>query len=275
MPTNYTGRVLLILFTLWVALSFIFPGIPGSGLWFADVKQKITAHPNLKPGIDMVGGTSLVYEIKPPEGSNSNDNLAERVMESLKKRVDPDGVRNLVWRPQGNTRLEIQMPLTGDSDKAKAIRKEFDDSVRSLNATNVRVTQVTDAVENLKGDARRDKINELAMGSKHRAEIFGAMASAWDQIQQAHDAKNSSVQADKEDEYDKLKSEIEETNIQVNDFQNKLDSASADQAKYGRSSPTPSPICRISPCASRRLMTLPKTISNSSPSRARWTTPAI
>jgi SecD/SecF fusion protein len=232
MPTNYTGRVLLILFTLWVALSFIFPGIPGSALWFADVKQHVTAHPNLKPGIDMVGGTSLVYEIKPPEGSNSNDNLAERVMESLKKRVDPDGVRNLIWRPQGNTRLEIQMPLTGDSDKAKGIRKEFDDSVRKLNETNVRVTQVTDVIENLKGDARRDKINELAMGSKKRAEIFGAMASVWDQMQKAHAEKNADVEADKSIEYDKLKSEVEEANIQVNDFQNKLDSASADPAKY-------------------------------------------
>src|SRR5437762_3262937 len=64
MPTKYTGRVLLILFVLWVAGSFIFPAVPGSMLWFADPKQTITTHPNLKPGIDMVGGTSLVYEIK-------------------------------------------------------------------------------------------------------------------------------------------------------------------------------------------------------------------
>jgi SecD/SecF fusion protein len=231
MPTNYTGRVLLILFTLWLALSFIFPAVPGSLLWFADPRQPVSFRTNLKPGIDMVGGTSLVYEIKPPEGSTAADNLAERVMESLKKRVDPDGVRNLIWRPQGNTRLEIQMPLTGNSDKAKEIRKQFDDSVRKLNETNVRVTQVTDAVENLKGDARRDKLNELAMDSKKRGEIFGAMASVWDQIQQAREAKDASKQADKEDEYDNLKAQIEDTNLQVPDLESKLDGAGNDPAK--------------------------------------------
>src|SRR5690349_6188362 len=161
MPTNYTGRVVLILAILWFFASFIFPAVPGSGLWLTNPKQQISFKPNLKPGIDMVGGTSLVYEIKPPEGSNAADNLAERVMESLKKRVDPDGVRNLIWRPQGNTRLEIQMPLSGKSDEAKAVRKQFEESLRKLNETNVRVTQVTDAVQNLTGDKRRDRINEL------------------------------------------------------------------------------------------------------------------
>ena len=94
-----SGRVSLIVAVLLLALWAIFP----SGNF---------KHPDLKPGIDMVGGTSLLYEIKPPEGGGfQGGNLAEQVMESLKKRVDPDGVRNLIWRPQGNTRLEIQMPL--------------------------------------------------------------------------------------------------------------------------------------------------------------------
>jgi SecD/SecF fusion protein len=110
MPTHFTGRVTLILVVLLGALWMIFPG--GNVL-----------HPNLKPGIDMVGGTSLLYEIKVPPGGYSTiggHTLAEDVMESLKKRVDPSGVRNLIWRPQGNTRLEIQMPLTNVSKDAKA-----------------------------------------------------------------------------------------------------------------------------------------------------------
>src|SRR5438876_9086597 len=131
MPTNYTGRVVLILATLWIALSLIFPSVPGSALWFLDPKQKLSLHPNLKPGIDMVGGTSLIYEIKSPEGS-SNTNLAEQVMESLKKRFDSERVRNLIWRPQGNTRLEIQMPLTGNSASARETRKMFDQTLRKL-----------------------------------------------------------------------------------------------------------------------------------------------
>src|SRR3954452_16866043 len=98
MPQQYTGRIVLIVAILAAALFSIFPN--------GNIKQ-----PNLKPGIDMVGGTSLLYEIKQPAGGfHGTKSLAEQVMESLKKRVDPQGVRNLIWRPQGNTRLEIQMP---------------------------------------------------------------------------------------------------------------------------------------------------------------------
>src|SRR3954454_22652626 len=104
MQTNYTSRVTLILIVLWAALSLIFPSVPPWIFWFFKPGQQISLHPNLRPGIDMVGGTSLLYEIKAPEGAYQSD-LAEQVMESLKKRVDPDGVRNLIWRPQGNTRL--------------------------------------------------------------------------------------------------------------------------------------------------------------------------
>ena len=140
-------------------------------------------------------------------------------MESLKKRVDPLGQRNLVWRPQGNTRLEIQMPLTGESGQAKDKRQAFDVAQRKLNETNVRLTQVSDAIENLNGDARRDRINELAMGDKRRAEIFGAMASVWDQKQQARAAQNAAVDAAKGIEYDKLKSQVEQTDLRPDELE--------------------------------------------------------
>jgi SecD/SecF fusion protein len=185
---------------------------------------------NLHPGIDMVGGTSLLYEIKAPEHTTANNNLAEQVMESLKKRVDPLGQRNLVWRPQGNTRLEIQMPLSAKNDNAKDKRAAFDVAQRKLADTNVRLDAVTDAIEKMTGDARRDRINQLAMGSQKRAEVFGAMASTWDQIQAAQKAKNFSVVADKQDDYDKLRAQVESTNIDVTDLSQKLDSA-ADDAK--------------------------------------------
>src|SRR5436190_21782993 len=124
------------------------------------------------------------------------------------------------------------MPLTGKSDKAKETRQAFDAAQRKLNETNVRISQVTDAVEKLTGDARRNRINELAMGSKKRGEIFGAMASVWDQIQHAREAKDSAVQAEKEDEYDKLKKQIEETNLAVTEFEARLDAAGKDPDKY-------------------------------------------
>jgi len=64
----------------------------------------------LKGGIDLVGGHSLLYEID-TTGLTDTSGLSAKVMDRLKQRVDPQGVRNLVWRPVGSTRLEIQMPL--------------------------------------------------------------------------------------------------------------------------------------------------------------------
>ena len=79
----------------------------------------------LKAGIDLAGGTSLLFEIdtsglRPAERLG----LAERVMEVLKRRVDPQGQMNLVWRPIGNNRLEIQMPRPPKG--AEARRKAYE-----------------------------------------------------------------------------------------------------------------------------------------------------
>jgi len=64
----------------------------------------------LKPGIDLAGGTTLVYEVNVPEGQDA-DEAIEQVIATLRKRIDPQGIRNLVWRQQAGNRLEIQMAL--------------------------------------------------------------------------------------------------------------------------------------------------------------------
>src|SRR3954468_1771212 len=149
MPTNYTGRVVAILVVLVVALWAIVPAPLKLFRHDTTFGQAL----NLRPGIDMVGGTSLLYEIKPAEGSAPDSQLAERVMEALKKRVDPQGVRNLIWRPQGN-RLEIQMPLTGKSGDSKGKREAFYKAEGALDATNIRVNQAASVIETSTGPER-------------------------------------------------------------------------------------------------------------------------
>ncbi|HEY4330219.1 MAG TPA: hypothetical protein VGN88_10825, partial [Phycisphaerae bacterium] len=73
----------------------------------------LTVPPNL--GIDLAGGTSLVYELDlskmPKTGGDSDIQLAERVVEVLKKRVDPLGQKNIIWRVlERGRRIQIQMP---------------------------------------------------------------------------------------------------------------------------------------------------------------------
>src|ERR1044072_4692531 len=98
MPQNYSGRILLIAVVVLAALWSLFP--QPQKLFRSDRtwSQKI----NLKPGFAMQGGTSLLYEIKPPEGETTQSaattykgGLANEVMDALKRRIDPNGVRNL------------------------------------------------------------------------------------------------------------------------------------------------------------------------------------
>jgi preprotein translocase subunit SecD len=115
MPHNYGSRLTI---TSLVLLVCIF-GIPGVGPGILKTSELFKSVPwseklNLKPGIDIAGGTSLTYEIKQTEGQQNammsgGKTLAEQVAQALKRRVDPNSVRNIVWRPQGDTRLEIQI----------------------------------------------------------------------------------------------------------------------------------------------------------------------
>src|SRR5688572_6657230 len=79
-----------------------------------------------RKGIDLAGGTILVYEVdldkakqRQQLGDRTDPNAAEDVSaeglshekmqqlaESLKKRIDPADLRNVIIRPSGNSRIE-------------------------------------------------------------------------------------------------------------------------------------------------------------------------
>jgi len=229
MESKQTGRVILILAVLVAAIFCIVPN-PAKLFSSAPWVEKL----NLKPGIDMVGGASLLYEIKEPPGgyhSSSGHTLAEDVMESLKKRVDPNGVRNLIWRPQGNNRLEIQLPSSGRGEEAKKLRDEYASAQRALDDTNVRPGEVIATVETLKGDARRDTLHKLAAGSPAREKLFGALASTYDQLQDARAKKDAATEAAKTDEYETLKTGIDATNLSVPEVESALEPGGDQRAK--------------------------------------------
>jgi SecD/SecF fusion protein len=218
MPQKYTSRVLMILGVLLVAVMIILP--PGS-LFRKDLtwSQKV----NLKPGIDIAGGTKLLYEIKAPEGGAGGADLSQQVMDALKKRIDPDGVRNLIWRPQGADKLEIQMPLSARSEEAQKARAEFSKAQDALDRTNVRRSDVINAVERLSGEQRRNAFEKLEMGFAKRGELFGALASASDQVKATNAAQDVEKASKAELDYDALKLRIEETNLPSQSLQAILD----------------------------------------------------
>jgi SecD/SecF fusion protein len=232
MPTTYSGRITLILVVLFGSLLAIFWG-PPSRLF--DPNLTPIQKTNLRPGIDMVGGVSLVYAIQAP--NNSDPDLSEHVMDALKKRVDPNGLRNLVWRPQGADRIEVEMPLSPEAQEAPDIKKKFLAIEAELDATNVRDDEVVNAVEHSTGSERAKSLADLASDSKTRQDLFKKLTDTFDQIEQLQKnvAKLSltdlamKLQPLKV-QYDDLKGQINLTNLPSADFQQILDQVSSDDA---------------------------------------------
>jgi protein-export membrane protein SecD/preprotein translocase SecF subunit len=137
----------------------------------------------LKGGIDLAGGTSLLYEIDTSglEEWQKRD-LAERVMQRLKQRVDPKGQRNLVWRPIGTNRLEIQMPRPPEQ---LAQRRQAYEAVRDkIRATNINRLDI-ESMLNLTGNAREQAIQGLIRGVPRREAMLRELAATEDKLDAA------------------------------------------------------------------------------------------
>ncbi|MSQ90986.1 MAG: protein translocase subunit SecD [Phycisphaerales bacterium] len=61
-------------------------------------------------GKDLRGGVSMVYSVEMPKQGDSQRVLAQ-VVDSLKRRVNPQGVLDISLQPQGLDRIEVVMPL--------------------------------------------------------------------------------------------------------------------------------------------------------------------
>ncbi len=134
---------------------------------------------NLKPGLDLAGGTSLIYDIDTTglEGVESED-LAQRMIPILLKRIDPTNVANIVMRPQGDTRIEIQLPLASVDSVNK--RKAYDKALAELEEGNLNLLKVKRAL--LMDDAeRQEAFAGFAGESEATKTILDNLVSAYDQ----------------------------------------------------------------------------------------------
>src|SRR4030042_1824483 len=132
----------------------------------------------LKPGVDLRGGTSLIYEIDTkgltPEGKRG---LAERMITVLRRRIDPAAIQNLVWRPLGSTRFEIQMPLA--SKEARDKRQDYETALNNLLADNITTAAILRSVEK-QADQRTEDFTRFAGDSNDRMKILDNFAKIYD-----------------------------------------------------------------------------------------------
>ncbi|MFQ5493976.1 MAG: hypothetical protein ACE5EX_01215, partial [Phycisphaerae bacterium] len=137
----------------------------------------------LKGGIDLVGGTSLLFEIDTTGlDPGQQKNLSSRVMAILKDRVDPKGQLNLEWRPVGNTRLEIRMPQP--PKEALARRAAYNETLDRIKARNLRRFDIESAL-GASGPQRQSRLDALIGGAPERRALLDALITAFDQHAQA------------------------------------------------------------------------------------------
>ena len=113
-----------------------------------------------KLGVDLVGGTILVYEIdlrKNLDSENKFDPVKDInvLAESLKRRIDPNDIYNITIRPAGGEgRIEIILP-TGGTHRARKAEENWRKLVKSLEDEFLKGS-------NRKIEVGRGKILELA-----------------------------------------------------------------------------------------------------------------
>jgi SecD/SecF fusion protein len=142
----------------------------------------------LKPGIDLAGGTSLIYEIDTQglEASEKRD-LVPRMITVLRRRIDPANIQNLVWRPQGSSRFEIQMPLASEETRQK--RQNFEKTRSDLQAENINPATILRSLQKPTEQRAKD-FEEFAQGAADRIAILNKLAEAYDEHKVLQDKRD-------------------------------------------------------------------------------------
>ena len=83
----------------------------------------------IRLGKDLRGGVSMVYSVAMPPTGDSQRVLAQ-VVESLKRRVNPQGVLDISLQPQGADRIDVVMPLP--SPEVRALGDAYRSKIASL-----------------------------------------------------------------------------------------------------------------------------------------------
>ena len=100
----------------------------------------------LRLGRDLRGGVSLVYAVKMPVDAQP-ELVLKQVIEVLKQRVNPTGVLDISFVPQGRDRIEVIMPLPGADVRQKQLtfRQALADLVKrsGIDGTDLEQSLVT------------------------------------------------------------------------------------------------------------------------------------
>ncbi|MBN1844430.1 MAG: protein translocase subunit SecD [Sedimentisphaerales bacterium] len=158
----------------------------------------------LKRGIDLEGGTSLLYQIDttgyvPSSGSTA----AQDMIRILRQRIDPSDKANLIWRPHGADRIEIQMPLA--TQQSRELRANYQNALEALMQYNIDLRPVRQALIHPAGmsdeDYRRGReetFRSLTQKAPEQFKGLQSLAAAYDAQQTAESQLEKALQAEQQ-----------------------------------------------------------------------------
>src|SRR5260370_35481198 len=99
----------------FIAIILAAAGVVGMATWNYVKGQSGVNH---KLGVDLVGGTILVYEMDLTKFDNEKvpAGTSQQLAATLKRRIDPSDLYNVTVRPVSETRAEIILPPVGQND---------------------------------------------------------------------------------------------------------------------------------------------------------------
>lgn len=134
----------------------------------------------LRLGKDLAGGVSMTYAVQVAPGENAKE-VIERTIDTLKRRVDPDGVMDIAMTPQGRDRIEISMPLP--NEKVKKLQTEYQNALAALGQAALTENSLDIAMRKI-GEERAKGIEQLSAGNPRRKELLEALAVAFDKAEE-------------------------------------------------------------------------------------------
>ena len=202
-----------------VTLFFIWQLIPPQSLWSKGWSAWLDV---LRPGIDLAGGTRMIYQVTAASGESSA-NPAEDMVPVLKDRLNHDGTKDMIIRADGTDRIEIVIPKGTLSSKERAAA--FDEIKKKLLALDVMSSDIDNAKKTPAGPEREKAFGALERGVSGRAEALKALVAAWTKLETAINSPAASRPDDSPDspiakareEYEKAVSDVRGTNLRYTD----------------------------------------------------------
>ncbi len=190
---QFYWKIFLCLFPVLVALGAIYYA------W---------EHDRFKLGVDLSGGTILVYEIDTRKQKTDDKSArqspheqANLLAESLKRRIDPNDLKNIVIRTAGEGRVEIILP-TGGVARAEKAEKEWEALLREMEGK-----YKIDKLDIPRGQERAlaERIQQIVGERTWNQKLFGP--KDWDNLSKEEKAEypGSKKEWDKLSEKDKAK----------------------------------------------------------------------